>query len=699
MSGEDSEEEIDFQGFETPYQQREQDERSQPTPWSERLSVNAVSDLLGQQRRDTRQRLFAADDQVNNNNNNSTPSSSEEEGEQEQHLDIAQAPTQDVLDRLRPRGNMSTNNSTAASPSGGGGTSGAQGGSGKSSTQFVITDPDAMFAEVPQVQESDLGEGIVKIARTNRGDTSKEQKKSMESATKGLEDKFEMQHYQQTFIHTAVNLASPTSIDSNINPSKIEEVIVGTATKAKALVELLASYDFGLVYLVPRMKDRSALKPSDKWDFNDRSNIVLDSSSRTLEECKEWTAFCMLNGMEKCPFDSSLSAQDQRWGLMLVQNSSSEGLRCDVMSQMDDLPAKHKGGTVYLKIMFSLLEAVDTEVIEEMKKVIQRFKEVGPTDSKGQNIRNCRLLLMGVFRALSTNGAMPSEKDSLEAVTTGLSKCDANDEFKAVWSSIVTNRKNPFSQELGALDLGTSMPLLTRLDKVLLKAVAMYDSACMANKWTASSAGVYVLGNCFNCDQNHEGGWRKCPKPTNQANIDKNIALHKLKKATERGPSSGGGGRSKSVAASGAKPSGFQPYNNRSKWGPPGKGETAKNINGKAYCACRTCGGWISGDDAHSTGSHEAWAKDRANFALNNNHPYKILLAGRQSGTGNGGGGSGGKQNKKADSASVDDAVQKALTAQREGFQSKLEEFSKSTADPNASQFAAMMAQIFSVKD
>ena len=557
-------------------------------------------------------------------------------------------------------------------------------------------DPTAFFSSAPTAVEKDLSDPV-DVVRTSRGDDQKTQTKSKSIVTAGLPDRFTQAAASVDMIEQARIAASTegeTSIENHIDRSNLEKGLAINAAKQQDLATLFARGDLGTVFNVPKLVDVTAAADSpDRWDYDDMVNIIINPHGRTLEECKQWGAQCLLHGSETTPFAASLTAQDQEWGLLKAQNSCSTGLKSEVMEKLNILERRYRTGTVFLKYMFDILYKVNDEIISALKVVLEHFKTKGPVDVKGENIRTVKLLLMAVFRLLDANGHLPVQKDCIKIVASGLSQVTANAEFKDVFTNILTNEANPFFNTTYVA--GGSATTIEVLNKILTDAAEMYDAHSLASQWKASNLGVYsVSGNCHNCGKPGHV-WRQCPEKVDQAVVNKNYEA--AKQSNNRSTGGQQDEKNKPLSASG-----IRPFEQRGKWGKPPPGKTAEKIGNRVYSACGQCQAWTTGNDAHSSKTHDQW-KAHGKVDLPSDHPYCTQVRQLRDGKPNGGRGRGGRGDRGGggrgsgggkggdDKAAIAAAAAAITSAMSAGFEKQ----AKETADSDQANMMLMMSKCF----
>jgi hypothetical protein len=153
----------------------------------------------------------------------------------------------------------------------------------------------------------------------------------------------------------------------------------------------------------------------------------------------------------------------------------------------------------------------------------------------------------------------------------------------------------------------------------------MFNSLNVSKEWNIPQK--HCTDACFNRgDPDH--GIPKCPKPINQARIDK--AKSELSK--NRGGRGGRGGRDCDMRGrsrgcnSGRGRGGSDKTYNRGKWNNDSKATNASvgnfgsvgNFKGKWSMMCKSCG-W---NTTHTTGFHDSYIKDPSSFSLPATHVF-----------------------------------------------------------------------------
>ena len=150
---------------------------------------------------------------------------------------------------------------------------------------------------------------------------------------------------------------------------------------------------------------------------------------------------------------------------------------------------------------------------------------------------------------------------------------------------------------------------MEKVFRILDQANVKYTSLCLSGKWTQTtkrqSRFVASYVKCDNCLGNHF--INNCTMEKNPEVIEKNKAA-RLASYSGRGGgrSSGQGGRGGrggrgNAGDRGSKGNAGDNYGQHA-WKKPADNETVRNINGKAYAACKHHG-WNCGEKAHTTGA------------------------------------------------------------------------------------------------
>ena len=149
----------------------------------------------------------------------------------------------------------------------------------------------------------------------------------------------------------------------------------------------------------------------------------------------------------------------------------------------------------------------------------------------------------------------------------------------------------------------------------------MFNSLNVSKEWNIPQK--HRIDACFNCgDPDH--GVPKCPKPIDQARIDKAKSEFSRSGGGRNGRGFGRDGQGRG-RGSGRGRGDSNKFNSRGKWKSDSKStntlSTSTGVekrNGKWSMMCKTCG-W---NTTHTTGFHSSYKDDPARFSLPTTHVY-----------------------------------------------------------------------------
>lgn len=301
--------------------------------------------------------------------------------------------------------------------------------------------------------------------------------------------------------------------------------------------------------------------------LTDKYNIT------TFENVKKANAFYMLCG-------AKYQVENLKWSGEKVLASCEDALREKILESTALLPPEHHGGPVYFYLMMQL---VATTSDHAMRCIIEKLKHLKLTDFPAENVLHAVTFLRGAINLLKNNNAIPHDLKSL--LVSIMRGCTTPD-----FVSFVTS-----------IETMVSLSLLpdTSIEFLLTTFEAKYTELLGANKWNAtatslSSGPSSFIANpqsstnatsspesiCFNCGTvGHKVD--SCPKPRNQADIDRFKAALQHLRGSAGGGTGGGSNVGGANSGSGTSTNGNNGNTNRHRNRPGGPADPLRVPPGK----------------------------------------------------------------------------------------------------------------------
>ena len=366
--------------------------------------------------------------------------------------------------------------------------------------------------------------------------------------------------------------------------------------------------------------DETKSHPTEKYGTS-TVDLLQDIGDIDIEAVKEYSGDIMLYGK---PGEDGVHRQNQEWLLRLIRNNVSSSIAALIEPIFDELEAKHRNGSVYLKLVLDLVFMIDDNVIEALQDYIRRFGKNGLMAFDGENVNMAAIEIVSIARRLDQLNKLPAEapKDVLK----GLIKVTHNFDFKKTFEMIHSFENQTCIAIAGAGVKGTPLENILRYFK---QAQTFYTSAVLRGKWigkkrsstrhSANNAIAAMVAKCWNCGGEHRLG--DCKEQLNQATIDKNKKIfyeNKKKNAEARG----GSGYQR-----GAPKKDYQ----RSGFGANGASTNGVMVtsDGEVYTQCKhgTSADGCGLNKTHSTKYHSQWKANKSTFQLPKSHPFMVALA------------------------------------------------------------------------
>jgi hypothetical protein len=462
----------------------------------------------------------------------------------------------------------------------------------------------------------------------------------------------------------------------------IQQVIVSTLQRVKEGEHRARSMDFMGICIMPRLVESKMSDPdcSQWWDESD-VNIWKD-----WDQVKEEAALRWQYSINKRFANEDRIASG--WLQEFVYNSSTDSLRSAVSQHYDKLGPTMKGGITYLYYTLCEMFLMSREVEESMISFLGLFKRRGVARYAGENLILVREEVLGICKRLDAVGALRHE--NVMDVLTGLTIC-TNARFKGMFTHLKQCADLDNLHILQGIDHDSSA--LDKIEVVLDKAVAQYDSLCTSGLWNRTGRGgpsalgsiVDAINECWNCGQPN-CSVSKCPKPKDQARIEKNKkAFYEKKNAGSNqggaggGSNDNGGGRGRRQREKGDL---SDPEYQRKVW----SSNACSMQNGKLFVNCKKCGLNLT----HSTSYHAAWSADKSGFKMPSTHFYMKEV--KRLGQANSATGSGVPPSDNSQpSGSGSSGGSGMVSFSRAEMERKLSDFERNSSDPNASQMTEML--------
>lgn len=526
-----------------------------------------------------------------------------------------------------------------------------------------------MFSTTP-IDKTKLGDGACEHPRTERERLKNDPKaldKIKYGATKALSTRFGLPHFLVTG-----KLAEDEDNGNGAPTDEATEIIIGVAYRCEEAKIRMKDYDLVNAMKVPIRKDPTTwgATPMDNWDFTTRRSILDSYGVIKKEEILKWSSDCLLFG--KSDFDR----QDQDWLLAFARNSCTLDLKIKIDRVFEKLPVEHRAGCVYWWLMLDAIVKINDDIATGLQQKIKKFATNGLLSYTGENVEAAQIEIKAICTRLFERDRLPSDAPS--DVIKGLTKV-SHPEFKKIFEDLLSSQKNtlmPTSNLTGNL--------IEQIEMLWDEATSHYTTYVLNNTWVDLPSANYTGGGaggveCDNCKGNHY--LRDCPKDKD----DERIARNRKARNEARGRGGRGGGRGGHNGGRGGRGGGRNPDKNgysRGKWGAPKNStEITRKIDGKVYCACKTCG-WNKEGGGHTTGAHEAYMASPCSYVMSKN--LKIMVA-KTRGT--------WKPAVKDDADDKNDGGGSSGTALT-ALAARCEAYEKDTEDPQESAMAGMFGKL-----
>lgn len=533
------------------------------------------------------------------------------------------------------------------------------------------------FVRLSDVPDADMLDVDVVLRKEDYGAPgSSDYRKNMAVATAALGEKFGVARHKVTH-----RTGEAESGDAKGN-QHVQHAIVGILHRIKEGHQRAVGMDWMDICHIPKLDGTLSSDDCRDWWDESETNLWLDWDQCSSEQVTAW----------QYSVNKRFSAEDRiasRWLKEFVYNSSTDSLRSAVGKKYDKLSPVYKGGVMYLFLTLCEMFHMSREVKAAIFSFIALFKKKGVARYTGENVVTIYDELIGCCKRLAVDDSLTDEHvfDILE----GLSICTVQ-RFRDMFALMKQNA-DIGNQILPSIpDDATPME---KIEAILEKAVDQYDKLCTAQKWNVVKgkpyAGLAAGGGetiCWNCEQ---PGCTvgKCPKPRDQARINKNKQAFEERKRNggQSGESNGGSNGGNRNGNRRPKKDSSSEYQ-RKKWASMGM----HMVNGTLMVSCKVCGL----NTTHSSKHHAAYSANPGSFKLPASHAYCIevaKLAANKSVPPD----SVAPGSASTGQSSLTPPSNGALTFNRSDIETKLANIERQSTNPNAAEVCSVIRDLFQI--
>jgi hypothetical protein len=372
---------------------------------------------------------------------------------------------------------------------------------------------------------------------------------------------------QQLYVATSISVNDPEKLLNHYSLSKLNKECARNLNK----YDLLGPFKTIVYPISPGSKDLS-VDASGNYLTHDLFNNTFQVTAQQVANSSRWYSGFTV------PKDRF--QEDLEWSLAYFENNVDSSLYARIHAKLLTYDERCRGGPLF----FKLLNDETTTNSDANKKALIVIVDTYKIKSmcKGEIIPD----VVDLFRSITDtvhalhDDSLPDEYvDKLITIFTTTSVEDFNKLFALLKEQLFASQlQASITSSLIVPSAGTSS-LTNNLEGatyVLEYAGKAYYTLCQKGSWdkclqqapgdsafiTPTDGSTFAIGSCFNCGGPHH--LRLCPKPKDQATIDKHRALHP----------GGGSPRHQPTGFRGKRP----PYSRPTKWRIPEEGENNKRI-------------------------------------------------------------------------------------------------------------------------
>ena len=363
-------------------------------------------------------------------------------------------------------------------------------------------------------------------------------------------------------------------------------------------------------FVIPKLTDPTALSVEDRWAERKLTGVHLlkNWGKLTLQQCRAWQR-------DSYDYASLEDLTSMEWAKSLLMNSCDALLVERIDEKFEDLSLYEQGGVTYIKLALDEMFTISNTVVATLQGFFENFAKDGIAKVPNEDVRFATEQIIAVAERLAEVSALPSE--CTVQLLEGLTKCSVT-VFRQTFSHLLVGERLRQLRTLTTLHDSTRLGGIKKLCK---EANDMFNSLNVSKEWNIPQK--HRFDACFNCgDPNH--GVPKCPKPIDQARIDRAKSEFSTSGSGRGGRSFGRDGRGRG-RGNGRGRGDSDKAVSRGKW--KSEAKSVKTLytptgvekrNGRWSMMCKTCG-W---NTTHTTGFHSSYKDDPASFSLPSTHIY-----------------------------------------------------------------------------
>ena len=396
--------------------------------------------------------------------------------------------------------------------------------------------------------------------------------------------------------------------------ANLQSEYAGNLAKIKNFKRHMDEWDMSSPFVIPAIIDHFALSITDRWGDRKTTGVHLlkNWGQLTLQRCRAWQR-------DSNDYASADDLTSMEWARALMMNSCDALLVERIDEKFEELDLFEQGGVTYIKIALDEMFTISNTVVTTLQGFFAAFSKNGIAKVPNEDVRVATEQIIAVAERLAEVSSLPTEVTA--QILEGFTKCSVLT-FKETFKHLLVAER---LRQLRTLSTLHDSSRLGGIKKLCKEANDMFNALNVSNEWNIPHS--HMVEACFNCgDPNH--GVPQCPKPKDQARIDRNKA-----EFSKTGGGRGGnrGGRSNGGRGGGqgrGRGDGNKTYN-RGKWKGDEKATSTLStlggvengigkFKGQWRLTCKVCG-W---NKTHTSGYHTRWAADPNNFSLPATHAY-----------------------------------------------------------------------------
>jgi hypothetical protein len=260
-------------------------------------------------------------------------------------------------------------------------------------------------------------------------------------------------------------------------------------------------------FVIPQLINPYALSVDNHWADRKTAGIHLlkNWGKLTLHQCCAWQH-------DSFHYASTNDLTSMEWARALMMNSCDVLLVERINEKFEDLDLYKQGGVTYIKIALDEMFTISNTVVTTLQGFLEAVFKDGIGKVPNKDVRVITEKIVDIAEQLAKVSAPPTE--CTVQILKGFTRCSVLT-FKEMFCHLLVGEH---LQQLCPLTPLHDSTCLGGIKKLCKETNNMFNSLNVSKEWNIPQK--HRTNACFNCGS-PDHGIPKCPKPIDQARIDK----------------------------------------------------------------------------------------------------------------------------------------------------------------------------------